>query len=70
MWQTNNERDIIYNFREQNDFILPAPRFEGFRKFPLYSLAKIWNEFDVNVRLQTNVATFKIEFKKYLLENV
>jgi hypothetical protein len=70
MWPTSNERDILYNLRELNDFILPAPRFEGFRKFPLYSLAKIWNDFDINIRLQPNVATFKIELKKYLLENV
>jgi hypothetical protein len=70
MWPTSNKRDILYNLRELNDFILPAPRFEGFRKFPLYSLAKIWNDFDINIRLQPNVATFKIELKKYLLENV
>jgi hypothetical protein len=67
MWQTFNERENAYNLRELTDFILPAPRFEGYRKFPLYSLAKKWNEFDVNIRLQPNPVTFKIELKRHLL---
>jgi hypothetical protein len=70
MWQTFNERENIYNLRELSDFILPAPRFEGFRKFPIYSLAKIWNDSDINLRLQQNAVTFKIELKRQLLENV
>jgi hypothetical protein len=70
MWQAFNERENIYNLRELSDFILPAPRFEGFRKFPIYSLAKNWNESDINLRLQHNSATFRFELKRQLLANV
>jgi hypothetical protein len=70
VWQTFNEREHVYNLRELSDFILPAPRFEGYRKFPIYALVKTWNEIDINLRLQHNAVTFKIELKRHLLESL
>jgi Reverse transcriptase (RNA-dependent DNA polymerase) len=66
MWLVNNEIERNYNLRLNDDFVLPYPRFEGFRKFPSYSFAKCWNEAD-EIRLQRNPLTFKIELKKQLL---
>jgi hypothetical protein len=43
--------------------IIP-PRFEGFKKFPLYSFLT-WNNLD-EVKLHRNRTTFKIELKRKL----
>jgi len=39
----NNERQISQNLRNENDFALPIPRIEQFKKFPIYSLPLEWN---------------------------
>ena len=32
----NNERDIDYNLRNNDEFALPAVRIEFFKRFPLF----------------------------------
>ena len=38
----NNNRDQQYDLRNLDNFIIPKPRFEGFKKYPHYSFAKVW----------------------------
>jgi hypothetical protein len=68
-WQLNNERNLIYNLRNLAEFAIIPPRFEGFKKFPLYSFPSTWNNLD-DVKFHRNRTTFKIEFKKKLLESL
>ena len=63
VWQKNNIREQQYDLRNQDIFIIPKPRFEGFKKYPLYSFAKTWNE-SGDLRLYNNFVTFKMALKK------
>jgi hypothetical protein len=42
-WIRNEQRQNDLNLRNGNLFAIPAPRTENFKKFPLYSLPKLWN---------------------------
>ena len=44
-WTKNNARDNAPNLRNDNDFRLPNPRIEYFKKIPLYALPYEWNQF-------------------------
>ena len=63
----NIKRNIPHELRNENDFVLPKPRFEGFKKYPLYTFAKIWNE-SGDLRLYSNPITFKIALRNQLLD--
>ena len=62
IWTKNNDREQQYELRNENNFLLPRPRFEGFKKYPLYSFAKTWNE-SGDLRLYSNPITFKIALR-------
>lgn len=47
-WSKQNEREIGYELRNGDDFILPFARTEALKKLPLFSFAKIWNNGDEN----------------------
>jgi hypothetical protein len=68
-WPLNNERNLNYNFRNVADFAVIPPRYEGFKKYPLYSFPFAWNNLD-EVKLYRNRATFKIELKRNLFESL
>ncbi len=59
-WQKNNERQLSQNLRNENEFTLPVPRIELFKKFPLYSLPSEWNNAGDLVFYENRV-TFKHE---------
>ena len=69
VWPKNNNRDQQYDLRNLDNFIIPKPRFEGFKKYPHYSFAKVWNE-SGDLRLYTNFTTFKIALRYQLLEQL
>ena len=69
IWTKNNDREQQYELRNENNFLLPRPRFEGFKKYPLYSFAKTWNE-SGDLRLYSNPITFKIALRNQLLEQL
>ena len=69
VWQKNNIREQQYDLRNQDNFIIPKPRFEGFKKYPLYSFAKTWNE-SGDLRLYNNFVTFKMALRNQLLEQL
>ena len=58
-WSLNSDRELGRDLRNLDDFILPAPKFEGFRNFPLYSFTKAWNNCGV-LKYYQNPVTFKI----------
>jgi hypothetical protein len=68
-WPLNDLRNLNYNLRNVSEFIVPPPRFEGFRRFPIYSFPNTWNSLD-NVKLQRNKITFCIELKRVLFEEI
>ena len=67
-WQYNVEREIGITLRNFNNLILPAPRFEGFKKFPLFDFAKTWNELG-EMKLQNNLSIFKSWLKDETFSN-
>ena len=54
---------VITNNQE---FVLPAPRIEFFKKQPIYTLPHEWNSLG-DIRFQNNMVTFRIALKKDLL---
>ncbi len=68
-WMKNNERNIGHALRNDNDYMLPNPRIEFFKKIPLYSLPSAWNDAG-DIRFQHNRITFKIALKDKLLEDI
>ena len=69
VWPKNVNRDLPHELRNESNFVLPRPRFEGFKKYPLYSFAKSWNE-SGDLRLYSNPTTFKITLRNQLLEQL
>jgi hypothetical protein len=57
VWKNNDERQGNYNLRNNDQLALPNPRIEFFKKTPLYSLAKEWNDAG-NLRFYENKITF------------
>ena len=68
-WIKNNERQHDHNLRNDNDYMLPNPRLEQFKRFPIYSLPFKWNQAGV-VTLYENKTTFRIALKGLLFEEV
>jgi len=68
-WIKNNERQHDHNLRNDNDYMLPNPRLEQFKRFPIYSLPLEWNQAGV-VTLYENKTTFRIALKGQLFEEV
>ena len=64
-WQKNNLRQNDYNLQNLNDFTLPNPRIEQFKRFPIYSLPMEWNQERV-LTLYENKVTFKIALRDQL----
>ena len=66
VWPKNIYRDLSHELRNEDNFELPRPRFEGFKKYPLYTFAKTRNE-SGDLRLYSNLTTFKIALRNQLL---
>jgi len=66
VWPLNSNRTTDHELRNTNDFSIPFPRFEGFKKFPLYTFGKAWNEAG-DLRLYNNKVTFSIALRDKLL---
>jgi hypothetical protein len=48
---------------------IPSPRIELFKKSPIYSLPKLWNDLD-DLKLQHPKTTFRISLKEKLLNEI
>ena len=69
-WQRNNVRENQPNLRNANEFYLPQPRTETFKKSTFYALPAAWNSLTPYLKLQPNKLTFKWALKAYLLEEL
>ncbi len=65
VWKTNLDRNNIQNLRNADNLDTVAPKFEGFKRFPLYDFPRAWNEVG-DMKLQHNATTFKIWLKNEL----
>ncbi len=64
-WETNVNSNNNQNLRNVNDLDITAPKFEGFKRFPLYDFPKTWNGAG-DFKYQPNPTTFKIWLKNEL----
>jgi hypothetical protein len=62
----NEQREIPQNLRNNDEYIVPNPRIELFKKSLLYRLPTEWNSLTV-LKYQHNKTTFEIGLKEYLL---
>jgi hypothetical protein len=70
IWTKNAEREIEYNLRNDEQYVIPPIRIELFRKTPFVSLPTAWNELSEGLRFQHNRITFKIALFDYLLNEI
>ncbi len=54
VWSSQATRNPDLNLRNANNIILPYPRIDLFKKMPLYSLPKTWNELN-DIKFQHNL---------------
>jgi hypothetical protein len=69
IWKHNNERSEIHNrsLRNSDELEITHPRLELYKKSPIYSLPKLWNELD-DTRFQHCRTTFSISIEDKLLK--
>jgi hypothetical protein len=70
VWKKNRDRDPNINLRNADDYFIPVPRTESFKKNTYYALPAIWNSLTPNIKLQHNKTTFKWALKAHLLDNL
>jgi hypothetical protein len=68
-WSKISDRNIGQALHNDNDYVLPHPRLEAFKKIPLYSLPLAWNNAG-DIRFQNNRINFKIALKDKLLDEI
>ena len=69
-WVKNCDRDPELNLRNANDFYLPQPRTETFKKSTYYSMPTAWNSLPPFIKYQQNKTTFKWALKAHLLDEL
>ena len=69
IWTANTGRNVQYNLRNNNQLTLVAPRFERFKRFPIYDFANTWNNLG-DVKLQHNYAIFRSWLKSENFQNI
>jgi len=70
IWPKNNMREHERDLRNANDFYLPVPRTETFKKSTYYALPSAWNDLSPYIKFQQNKITFKWALKAHLLEEL
>ena len=68
VWSKNSNRNLPTSLRNKDNFQLPFVRTESFKKIPLYSFPKAWNDLG-DSRFQCNPVTFAHEINSKLREN-
>jgi hypothetical protein len=66
IFQCNDQREISQNLRNEDEFTIPYPRIELFKKSLLYRLPTEWNAL-ADLKFQHNRVMFEIGLKEYLL---
>jgi hypothetical protein len=70
VWLKNSEREPLINLRNADDYYLPMPRTEAFKKSTVYALPSNWNSLQPEIKYQENPITFKWALKAHLLESI
>jgi len=68
-WTRNINRETEHNLRNNDDFTVPAPHYENFKKYPLYSFPYAWNNLG-DVKFQRNKVTFQIALTDQLFDQL
>ena len=68
-WTLNNERLNDHNLRNANNFTLPNPRIEQFKKIPIYALPLEWNMAG-DLIYYTNRIKFRMALKNQLFTEI
>lgn len=66
---TRADRNINYNLRDTDCYVLPTVRIELFRRFPLYNFPLIWNSAG-DITFQPNRFTFQTALKEQLFDSL
>jgi hypothetical protein len=69
-WTKNRDREPNIILRNADDYAMPQPRTETFKKTTLYALPAIWNDLSPFIKLQENKLTFRWALKAHLLESL
>jgi hypothetical protein len=69
IWTTNNLREINHELRNANQYVIPYPRIELFKKSLLYSLPTQWNILN-ETKYHANPTTFKRSVKDQLIDDL
>jgi hypothetical protein len=68
-WTTNNVRDLNVTLRNNENYVIPIPRTELFKRLPIYSLPNEWNNAG-NLVFYENKITFNFALKNQLFEEL
>jgi len=69
-WLKNAVRAPDLNLRNNDEYNLPHPRTEQFKKSTYYSLPSVWNNLALEIKLQQNRITFRWALKAHLLQDL
>jgi hypothetical protein len=65
----NETRDTGYELRNNELLLVPYPKTDIFKKFPLYNFPTLWNEAG-DIIFHSNPITFTIALKMELLQKL
>ena len=63
----DNNPEIVYNLRNNNDLYIPPSRLKSMARFPLYNLPCLWNSLPEHLRAIPTKQLFKSNLKLYFL---
>jgi len=66
----NNERALDRNLRNADEYSLPLPRTEMFKKSTYYAIPNAWNELAPEIKMQQKRTTFRWALKAHLLQEL
>jgi hypothetical protein len=69
LWQTNAERNPVWELRNENDYFVHPHRIELAKRMPLYSVPATWNA-ENDEKLNPSLPVYLKNLKKRLLENM
>jgi hypothetical protein len=69
IWTKNERREVGYELRNQNEYIIPNHRIELFKRIPLFSLPTEWNSAG-DIIFHKNKILFRNLLKEKLLSDI
>ena len=69
VWQKNENRDINYPLRNNDQYYLPRINIESLKNLPLFTFPTVWNSLE-DLRFQNNKITFQTNLKNNLISEL